>query len=190
MITYFSTIWTVPAAPSTQSGQLIYLFNALEDGLGNDILQPVLQWGVSGSGGGNYWAVASWYVDSSNHAFCTPATQVNVGDRLTGLITLAIQADGSLNYTSQFVGIAGTSLVAQGLSNLVQATETLEAYGVTGASDYPNTAQTPMTNIDLRTAANPAVLHWNAAVMTNPAYGEHSFVVSNASPGGEVDLYY
>ena len=190
MITYFSTVWTVPAAPSTQSGQLIYLFNALEDGPGNDILQPVLQWGVSGAGGGNYWAVASWYVDSSNHAFCTPATQVNVGDRLSGLITVAIQADGSLNYTSQFAGMAGTSLVAQGLSNLVQATETLEAYGVTGASDYPKTAQTAMTSIDLRTAANPAVLYWNAAVMTNPAYGEHSVVGINASPGGEVDLYY
>jgi hypothetical protein len=115
---------------------------------------------------------------------------VNVGDRLTGLIALAVQADGSLNYTSQFTEIAGTSLVAQGLSSLVQATETLEAYGVTQASDYPNAAQTAMTNIDLRVAANPAVLNWNLGVMTNPAYGEHSAIVSNASPGGEVDLYY
>lgn len=111
MITYFSTVWIVPAAPSTQSGQLIYLFNALEDGPGNDILQPVLQWGLSGAGGGNYWAVASWYVDSSNHAFCTAATQLNVGDRLTGLITLAIQADGSLNYTSQLSAPAFTRYV-------------------------------------------------------------------------------
>ena len=190
MITYFSTIWTVPAAPSTQSGQLIYLFNALEDGQGSDILQPVLQWGVSGAGGGNYWAVASWYVDSSNHAFCTPAIQVNVGDHLTGLITLAVQGDGSLNYTSQFLGIAGTNLIAQGLSHLVQATETLEAYSVTQKRDYPNAAQTAMTHIDLRIASNPAVLNWIPDVMTNPAYGEHSVVVSNASPGGEVDIYY
>jgi hypothetical protein len=56
--------------------------------------------------------------------------------------------------------------------------------------DYPNAAQTEMTDIDLRVAANPAVLNWNRGVMTNPAYGEHSEVVSNASPGGQVDLYY
>jgi hypothetical protein len=145
---------------------------------------------MSGAGGGNYWSVASWYVDSSNHAFCTPAIPVNVGDRLTGLITLAVQADGSFNYTSQFAGVNGTSLVAQGLSSLVQATETLEAYGLTRASDYPDAAQTAMTDINLRIATNPAVLNWNSDVMTNPAYGEHSAVVSNANPGGEVDLYY
>lgn len=27
------------------------------------IYQPVLQWGESAAGGGNYWGVASWYVD-------------------------------------------------------------------------------------------------------------------------------
>ena len=26
------------------------------------VLQPVLQWGVSAAGGGNYWAIASWYL--------------------------------------------------------------------------------------------------------------------------------
>ena len=28
----------------------------------NDIIQPVLQWGPSCAGGGNYWSIASWYV--------------------------------------------------------------------------------------------------------------------------------
>jgi hypothetical protein len=189
-ITSFATTWTVPAAPSTQSGQLIYLFNALEDTSGTVILQPVLQWGVSGAGGGNYWGVASWYVDSNNHAFCTPVVPVNVGDQLTGLMTLAIQSDASLNYTCQFQGIPGTSLIAQGLANLVQATETLEVYGLTKASDYPNTSKTAMTGIDLQVAGGVAQVTWSPSVMDNPTFGEHTRVLSNATPGGEVDLYY
>jgi hypothetical protein len=189
-ISSFTTAWTVPPAPATQSGQLVYLFNALEDGTGDDILQPVLQWGVSGAGGGDYWAVASWYVDSANHAFCTPAIPVNVGDRLTGLITLAIQADASHNYTCQFNGIPGTSLIAQGLFDLVQATETLEVYGLIRASDYPNSRMTAMTGIDLQIDGSPALLNWSANVMTNPAFGEHTSIVSSGTPGGEVDLCY
>jgi hypothetical protein len=189
-ISSFTTVWTVPAAPATQSGQLIYLFNALEDGPGDDIVQPVLQWGVSGAGGGNYWAVASWYVDSANHAFCTPAIPVNVGDRLTGLITLAIQPDASHNYTCQFSGIPGTSLIAQGLSDLVQATETLEVYGLTQSSDYPNAPATAMTGIDLQVNGSPAPLKWSVDVMTNPAFGEHTNIVTDGTPRGEVDLCY
>jgi len=189
-ITSFTTVWRVPAPPLTQSGQLIYLFNALEDGPGDDILQPVLQWGVSGAGGGNYWSVASWYVDSSGHAFCTAAAPVNPGDSLTGLITLAIQADASLNYTCQFSGIAGTSLVAQGLTNLVQATETLEVYGLTQQSDYPNAPKTSMSAIDLQLNGNPAPLNWASNVMTNPNFGEHATIAHDGTPNGEVDLYY
>ncbi len=189
-ITSFATTWIVPAAPATQSGQLIYLFNALEDTSSTVILQPVLQWGVSGAGGGNYWGVASWYVDSNNHAFCTPVVPVNVGDQLTGLMTLAIQSDASLDYTSQFQGIPETSLVAQGLANLVQATETLEVYGLTKATDYPNTPKTAMTAINLQVVGGAGQVTWAPNVMDNPTFGEQTKVVSNAIPGGEVDLYY
>jgi len=189
-ISSFATTWKVPPPPTTQSGQLIYLFNALEDGTGSVILQPVLQWGVSGAGGGNFWGVASWYVDSNHHAFCTPVTPVNVGDNLTGMITVAIQADASLNYTSQFAGIPGSALIAQGLAELVVATETLEVYGLTMSSDYPNAPMTPMAAIDLQIAGNPAPLNWQANVMNAPPFGEHAAIVSNATPAGEVDLFY
>ena len=50
-ITYFNTNWVVPSPPPTDSGQTVFLFNALEANLhgldSNFIVQPVLQWGPS-----------------------------------------------------------------------------------------------------------------------------------------------
>jgi hypothetical protein len=186
----FLTTWETPPPPTTDSGQLIYLFNALEDFAGSIILQPVLQWGVSAAGGGAYWSVASWYVDSNRHAFCTPAIPVNPGDRLVGDITAAVQPDGSLSYKSEFRGIPGTALLAHGLLQLSMATETLEVYGLTRFSDYPNTPMTAMTQIDVRLTTGAPALNWVIGAMLDPAFGEHTRIVSNASPGGEVDLYY
>src|SRR5262249_39312006 len=75
--------WKVPCAPRTVSGQLIYLFPAFQNT--SWIFQPVLQWGYSGAGGGDYWAVASWYADGLNGpAFHTDAVRVEVGDTLVG----------------------------------------------------------------------------------------------------------
>ena len=59
-ISLFSTNWVVPPDPSTQSGQTIFLFNGIQNS--SNIYQPVLQWGGLLLGG-NYWTVASWYVD-------------------------------------------------------------------------------------------------------------------------------
>jgi hypothetical protein len=56
-ITSFVTTWVVPPAPRTQSGQLIYLFNGIQNS--TMIYQPVLQWGYNNAFGGNYWCVAS-----------------------------------------------------------------------------------------------------------------------------------
>ena len=56
----FSTTWVIPDPQATQSGQVIFLFPGIQNE--TMIYQPVLQWGVSAAGGGNYWAVASWYV--------------------------------------------------------------------------------------------------------------------------------
>ena len=41
----FLTTWVVPGAPQTRNGQLVYLFNGLQNS--SMILQPVLQWGTT-----------------------------------------------------------------------------------------------------------------------------------------------
>lgn len=82
-IDYLGNTWTVPSYPS-MDGALIYLFNAIEPSSGEWILQPVLQFGVSPAGGGNYWAIASWLVGSDGYAFYSPLETVNPGDLIFG----------------------------------------------------------------------------------------------------------
>ena len=65
----------------------------------------------------------------------------------------------------------------------------MEAYGLTQCSDYPNTNDTAMTNISLQTGNVSPGLAW-AAVDAYTDCGQQAIVVSNANPGGEVDLYY
>jgi len=56
----FATTWIVPPPPLKKSGQKVYLFNGIQSP-DNMILQPVLQWGNSAVGGGDFWSVSCWY---------------------------------------------------------------------------------------------------------------------------------
>jgi hypothetical protein len=190
-ISSFATSWVVPAAPVAPANQLVYLFNGLQNAGGSEILQPVLQWGSSGAGGGPFWSIASWHVDSQGHAYCTTTTPVNPGDHQTGVMTLTGSFnDGTHNYRCEFAGLAGTALMALGTPDLTDAEETMEAYGVTAQTEYPGGPSTAMSQIDLQVGGNAAPVAWASNTMQNPLYGENAVIVSNASPGGEVDLCY
>ena len=106
-ISRFSTTWVVPPEPSSDDGQTVFLFNGIQNG--SMIYQPVLQWGSSGAGGGDNWAVASWYADGQGGpAFHTDLVSVNPGDVLVGVMTLTGQSD--LIALQQNVGGVGTSV--------------------------------------------------------------------------------
>jgi hypothetical protein len=62
--------------------QTIYYFTALANG--NDILQPVLEWGQAGR---NYWDIASWYGNGGNYS-SGQYYRVNVGDSIYGYVQL------------------------------------------------------------------------------------------------------
>jgi hypothetical protein len=203
-ITLFKTTWKVPPAPLTQSGQTIFLFNGIENS--NRIYQPVLQWGTSAAGGGNYWTVASWYVNgSTGPVLHTIPVSVNVGDVLTGVMVLTgiSKKPGSsdeilCSYNCYFQGISNTSLPVENIEELYWANETLEAYHIQKCSDYPATLKTSMKNIELVVDAHvrglpPILLHpilnWQPHDRITDC-GQHCVVVSNANPGGQVDLYY
>jgi len=61
---FLSASFSVPSLP-TSTGGTIFFFPGSEPDDGSTILQPVLQYGASASGGGDYWTAASW--------FCCPA---------------------------------------------------------------------------------------------------------------------
>lgn len=189
-ITYFKTDWTVPPAPAASSGQTVFLFNGIQNtGANFGILQPVLQWGISAAGGGTYWAVASWYVTSSGHAFHSNLVRVNTGAKLVGIMTQTGVSGANHNYESTFQGIAHTTLPVANIAPLHWANETLEAYSMANCADFPNIADTPMSSIEIRIGAAHPKLHW-MVVDAIKNCGQHTVVGSNVNPGGDVTIHY
>jgi len=187
-ITSFATTWVVPPEPSTQSGQTIFLFNGIQNS--SMIYQPVLQFGPSAAGGGNYWAVASWYVDSAggvaNHS---SLVQVNPGEVLVGIMTLTGSGPSGYDYECVFQGIPNASLAIQNVQQLTWAAETLEAYGITQASDYPATQETAFRGISMLTGGIRPNIAWTAVDAVTDV-GQKCVVVSNSATNGEVDIMY
>ena len=100
----------------------------------------MLQWGVSAAGGGDYWAVASWYADGQGgQAFYSTLVQVNPGDVLVGIMTLTGQSAAGFSYNCEFGGIANTGLPIENVEQLTWCIETLEAYGLARAAPTTRT---------------------------------------------------
>jgi hypothetical protein len=190
-LTYFNQLdanFSVPNAPAANVGQLIYLFPSVEAN-GAAILQPVLQYGSNGAFGGNYWTLASWYVNATNGYWSTPVT-VNAGDSITSYIKLL---DGS-NSGFDFWVVSGTDTTLSRTSGTAFYTPktpfnsaqqgVLEVYNVSGCNAYPSTGYMIFTNVTA-TQAGP---HWNNYNPVTPAYWAASpscgFQVTNFGSGG------
>ena len=184
-ISYFNTNWTVPPAPAVNSGQTIFLFNGLQNA--NNILQPVLQWGPSAAGGGNYWAIANWYV--GNNTVYSNLIPVAPGTNLQGIMSLIGGGGSTYSYTSAFAGYPSITLTVNNIPKLYWAAESLEAYGVATCSNYPNTAKTRLSAIELRVGSSQAPLSWGVANAVTDC-GQHAIVVAQGTPNGIVDIYY
>jgi hypothetical protein len=189
-VSLFKSMWQVPPPPAVQDpGEVVFLFNGIQNyGTNFGILQPVLQWGVSAAGGGAYWSVASWYVTSGGQAFHTNLVRVNPGDTLVGVMTLTGQSGSLYSYTSQFQGIAGTTLPVQNIAELMWCNETLEAYGINACGNYPATPLTGYTEITIRTGATVPAVTWTPVNRVTDC-GQHCAVDSNSASYGEVDIY-
>jgi hypothetical protein len=200
-ITYFSTTWVVPPPPASQDGQTIYLFNGLEQsGTGAEpngpfILQPVLQWGTSEAGGGNYWTITNWYANGpGGTALYSSLIQVNSGDVLQGVMTLTGQSGSDYSYLSSFVGYSAADLTVTDIDLLTWACETLECYNISQCSDYPNTIMTAMYGINIKTGNSVATSTdvtplWEFATSYTDC-NQQVTLVSNNNTGGEIDFYF
>lgn len=155
----FRSDWYLPPDPATNHGQLLYLFNGITPSDLSTILQPVLQWGVSPAGGGQFWGVASWYVTGTS-AFHTKLARINRPHQfLRGIITLTGSGSGKYNYVCYFAGIPHTTLTLTGSPQLVWAANTLESYAVQTGTDYPR-GSTTFFDIYLRTAHGVPSVTW------------------------------
>ena len=186
-ISYFDTTWSVPPPPSTYNGQTIFQFNSIEPRNGNTILQPVLQYGQSAAGGGEYWAVACWYL-RGNKTFVTPLQLVSANESLIGIIKLLSHKGGKFSYSCQFSGV-GSPLIVHGSRELVWFTETLEVYGVNQCTDFPNTTKSLMYDINVQTRQGYPPVTWSVT-NAETACGVQTTVPLNGGYTGAVYIYY
>jgi hypothetical protein len=174
--------WTVPPAPLKQSGQTIFLSIGMQTTA--DIVQAVLQWGPSAAGGGNHWSVASWYFTGGS-TYHTSAVPVAVGASLYGAIQAAATTT-TFNYKGWFQNIAGTSAKMPTVEYPTLWFAALEAYGITGRSDYPDIASTHFTQIGPGTST---VSEWTSIDVVT-ALGQHTSIESKPNSGAEIDIWY
>lgn len=186
-INAFTTTWAVPPVPAVWSGQTLFLFNSIEPASFDSILQPVLQYGGSAAGGGEYWAIATWYVTGSSAYYTTPY-QVSVGQTLVGIIDLNGSSGSTYNYLSEFSNIpAAGALQLTGSPALVWATETLEVYGIASLSNYP-TGSTTFYNIGITTTAGTPSVTWGT--VSDTADGVTATVNIQGATNAEVTIKY
>jgi hypothetical protein len=70
---FMTSKWAVPGPPPKFNiFTTIFFFNGFEQHLHNTsvIIQPVLQYGFSGCGGGERWTMTSFVVSDSGRAYC------------------------------------------------------------------------------------------------------------------------
>jgi len=167
-ITSYNGTWTVPPMPKDAGAQTLFLFTGLQDnfGLNRDIpsvvniIQPVLQFGPSEAGGGQYWAMASWYVDSVGNAYYSTLTRTSSGNVIQGNMymnpTNGVWAISTIDMT----GGHSTQLNIAPNTTEPWAFVTLEVYTVSNCAEYP-TGSVPFTNLVF---APPQTPSWNVQV--------------------------
>jgi len=67
----FYGTWNVPENPTNNDDQTVFFFLGFENTQVSEIIQPTLQWGLSNAGGGNFWAIASWWATAKNSIYST-----------------------------------------------------------------------------------------------------------------------
>src|SRR5215204_531574 len=188
-VSSFRSTWTVPPEPATRSGQTIFLFLAMQDTIPMTLL-PALQWGSSAAGGGEYWSVASWYIGGTTGAvFHGELVPVNVGDELTGTISLVGRQRAHCDYQCGFEGLPEANLPIFKVRDLSRCGEVLAAYGIKQCTDYPDASATGFRNIEIMKGFRRPPLAWNPVNAVTEC-GQHVVILSDANPGGEVDVHF
>ena len=187
VIAAFESSWRVPQPPTGHDDQLLYLFNGLQNEAADQILQPVLQWGVSPCGGDNSWNVIPVFVQPSIGIQKPEAGLVAVapGTLLTGYIRLISEAGGRYRYECGFRNIPEATLTVENADPLVEAVEVLEAYNVARCEDYPDQTSTTFSAPSAAGVGGPLQAAWSKTDRITDC-GQHSLL----SPGGEVDIHY
>jgi hypothetical protein len=167
--------WQVPLAPRQYTNQTVFLFNGAEPSDGSAIIQPVLQYGTSRAGGGNFWSMAAWYLASSGNVFFSTLQRVNVGDTIQGsMFASNCSSSGACTWAiSAFNGSVGTSLnVGAGETFRWVPKGVLEVYRITNCNKLPTEGDTGATFSNTHVyMPGPNVFNFNDATSSMPWSG-------------------
>lgn len=160
--------WTVPPAPTSNVGQVVYFFPGMEDSnYVVSIIQPVLGWNMAYSGIPK-WSIASWNCCPSGTADYSTPVSVNPGDTIQGTVESTCGAGtescATWNITTEDVTLGQSTT----LSNSPSEGQTfnwafggvLEAYGIAQCSDYPPNGSLTFFNV--------ALYDYNFVQISNP----------------------
>jgi hypothetical protein len=166
-ISYLSGVWKVPDPPSSVSTQILYYWNGVEPDDQSAVLQPVLQFGQTPAGGGNYWAIASWYVSSSNGVVVTGLVDCDVGDAILGQLTFLNNGSWVTNGTNVKNG-KSAYFVYTPTEVYDYAYEVLEAYNVDNQCNlYPPSGVVHFTDIVVQSNGKTVTPTWQPMVKNN-----------------------
>jgi hypothetical protein len=173
------TEWDVPPSPTTNDGQIVYLFNGMEDL--NDvvtIIQPVLGWNSDYAGA---WSIAAWNCCvNGNVNEATPA-HTNPGDHLEGYVFMNCSAGTRVcsswdivivdEQNGAFSELLDTSNYGQKFNWAFGGV--LEVYNIVQCTDYPQPDYAGGIGF-----TNQSVLNAQFVAIGNPAWS-----VTNLSSG-------
>jgi hypothetical protein len=182
----FETTYTVPQIPNDDF-QTIFLFIGMQNNV--HILQPVLQYGVSGAGGGSYWAISSFFAGGqADKAQYSDMVTVSPGQTLTAVIKGTPSGGGNLDYQCFFDGHNQTNLSVRGVPELTYCCGTLESYYVDDPGDYPSSFAT-LSDIKVSDASGIIEVPWQLS--PNPGnFGEHAILDRQVGQPDQIELHF
>jgi hypothetical protein len=135
--------WEVPGNPANDDGQIVFLFNGLEDDKGDvTIIQPVLGWNNDYT---NAWSIAAWNCCVNGEVNEATPAPANPGDHLEGYVF------NNCNGGTKVCNSWDIVIVDEENGNVSQLIDTtnygqtfnwafggvLEVYSITQCGDYP-----------------------------------------------------
>lgn len=179
--------WNVPATPSANNGQTVYLFPGMEDYADVvTIIQPVLGWN---SDYASAWGIASWNCCKSGTVFEATPARVNPGDTILGYMfdtcasgTLSCPTWDIVTYdltNGHYSELLNTS--SQGQTFNWAFAGALEVYNIAQCADYPPNGSISFYDVSLYNDAFALVANPNWTV-TNSSSG----LTPQCSYGGSV----
>jgi len=187
----FLGLFTIPDTPQTYVSQTLFMFTGLQNFNwipGPDqptppdqfeIIQPVLQYGPSAAGGGEFWTLASWYVTIDAGYIVSNLSQVASGDVVFGNMTL-LDPDTWFIYGRTMTGGVVTQITVDRprLVSNPWAYCTLEVYDNAGeCSQYPTIPQV-YSKLFLTSNKKQVIPQWTANITVSPICGEHTTIES------------